>query len=138
MSDIVDNMQPLNSFTTTLRERGIRTATKTYTGTIPISGTLTTTLSVPIPKTGVDSLKRISITGTGTSIDNYWYLHDGYTRPVSGAPSTYRIEVTNYNDGTNENFVFLFTNLTAGSTVTLPTLTLNARCRFYDAPWEVS
>lgn len=140
MSDIVDNVQPLNSFTTTLRERGVNTATKTYTNTIPApAGTsVSTVLSVRIPKNNVDSLKRISITGTGAAaIDNYWFIHDGYTRPVSGAPASYKIEVINSNDGTNENFTFIFTNNT-GAPVVLPTLTLNARCRFYDAPWEVS
>lgn len=107
-------------------------ATITYSGTIPAKSYLQTTIPLVFPHGNVIGSVRLHITGTGRTVDNYWF-------PING---TYQIIVPQYiifvtvGPTTNGRLVTLkFVNNLNNAPVTLPTLTITADAHMYNYPW---
>lgn len=107
------------------------TFTKAFSGTIPISGTLTTSLDLTFGKS--DVLVDVIVNVVGSSFDNYWF-------PVSGLADMYDfthgydIVVTSKGTTTGRKLYFDFVSNTAASTISI-NLTLTAEVNFSDYPF---
>lgn len=108
----------------------------TFSGTIPINGSLTTTLNLVLP--GVDLMANIRVNVTGGNIGALWFPITGATvitgeKNSIGSGYSMLFTVTASSSGRVLNIAFL--NRTAAATVTLPTLTINAVVQPYTFPF---
>lgn len=115
-----------------LQDLGSVSNSITYSGTIPVLGSLTTTLPLAFSSNKVLSLIKMNVTGAGC--DTYWF-------PVIGSLGLFSVDhkyfiyvtVESYSGG--RQLKIQFVNNTVGSTVTVPSLTFTATAHLFNFPW---
>lgn len=132
MSVDLSNTQS-SSFTSSLKDEGSLDVSKAFSGTIPILGRITGSIDLPFYRTDVISNVRLNVSGSNFS-SSFWFpiTSELYLRDFAG---NYAIYATVVGTSTGRRVDFQFLNLTAGSTVALPTLTISLHARFYSFPW---
>jgi hypothetical protein len=110
----------------------------TFSGTIPIGSSLSTTLPLTFARTDVMSLTRVNI--AGGHVGALWFPVTGFAGVldalvVSPISSAYYMLFTITASGTGRTLNIEFINETVGATVALPTLTITAVVHLYDYPF---
>lgn len=114
------------------------TFTKTFSGTIPISGSLTTTIPLTFGRSNVMSLTKVNV--AGGNVGSYWFPVPGfagivdYTNLGAVTGGYYMLfTITSTSSGRTMNVEFI--NETVGATVVLPTLTITVEVSLFDYPF---
>lgn len=101
-----------------------------FSGTIPISGSINTTLPLSFVRTDVMSLLRVNV--VGGSLGSLWFPVMGFAGLLDGS---YYLLFTVTASSTGRVLNVEAINQTVGSTVTLPSLTITAVVDLYDYPF---
>lgn len=114
------------------------TFTKTFSGTIPIGGSLSTTIPLTFGRSDVMSLIKVNI--SGGNVGGLWFPVTGFAgiqdfTNLGAATGGYYMlfTVTSTSSGRTMNIEFI--NETSGATVVLPTLTITVEASLFDYPF---
>lgn len=109
-----------------------------FSGTIPISSSISTTLPLTFPRTDIMSLVKVNV--TGGHLGSLWFpvtgaagLLDALT--VSPLANAYYLLFTVIASATGRTLNIEAINETVGSTVALPSLTITATVHLYEYPF---
>lgn len=103
-----------------------------FSGTIPINGILTATMTIPFGKSNVISLIRVNV--SGGNLGQYW-------QPIMGSagmydqPGKYFMYFSVQSSALGRQINIQFVNETVGATVVLPNLAITAHAHLYNYPW---
>ena len=112
--------------------------TQTLSGTIPIAGSLSTTIYLNFPINQIISLVKINV--SGGNLGAYWFPIMGtlglldYTN-VAGLSGGYYMYFTVQSSSTGRQITVQVANRTVGGNVTIPTLTFTVNAHLYNYSW---
>lgn len=114
------------------------TFTKSFSGTIPVSSSLSTTIPLTFGRSDVMSSTRVNV--TGGNVGSLWFPVRGATgvldflTPSTSSGGYYMLfTITSTSSGRTMNVEFI--NETVGSTVVLPSLTITVVVKLFDYPF---
>lgn len=100
----------------------------------PVHSTQAFSFNVPFSRNDVISVMRIQVLGLSAPIGNYWYPLQG-SLTFNDVSDGLQVNFTVTSAGSGRTITVTLYNNTAGATVIVPTLTINAYAHIYSFPF---